>query len=352
MPLYCQFKVNQDSYVVDLRVRYVNRGPTMETLLKFRPILVAALALILSNGSALGQTGRVEGVVRSAQTGNPITRAVVTIVGTDFRSWTNDSGRYAIDSVPFGCHSVRAKAIGFETVTIGEHIVWSPFPDDSGVSRKLELPPVLPPVTTNVSFALEPSVLTIGEEVWEHGSTWYRYTNAFDRQDFPEAQSACDELGEYPETYTSAICQLWMLTTGHRQPDIDAAWELADWMDSKAPGDYWYHEARLLVGGVIALAGLADSANAVMVNARPDRLSDHGGALLRIEAIMRILAGETGEALDLLWAYQAFDGRSYSFEHKFEYDGELHWFWRPIADHPRFVALRDPSEQAPTCKPR
>jgi hypothetical protein len=318
----------------------------METLLKFRSVLVALLALVSSNGSAIGQIGRIEGVVRIGQTGDPLRGALVTVVGTDLHSRTNDSGRYAIDSVPFGCHSVRASAIGFQGVTIDDQIVWSAFTDDSGVSRKLELPPV----TTKISFALEPMDLRIVAVVWEHGSTWYRYTDALDRQDFAEAQSACDELGEYPDYYESVICQLWLLTTGHRQPDIDAAWELADRMDSRGPRDYWYREARMLVGGVIALAGLADSANAVILRARTDRKGEHGGELLRVEAIMRILGGESDEALDLLWEYRAFG--TYSFDEVLEYDGELHWFWRPIADHPRFVALREPLEQSPTCKPR
>jgi len=146
-------------------------------------------------------------------------------------------------------------------------------------------------------------------------------------------------------------CQLWMMMTGRRQPDIDAAWDIAGRKDSGGQWDYWYREARLLVGGVIALAGLADSANAVMVNARPDRLGAFWLSLRRIEAIVRILAGETDEALDLLWEHRATHFHS-SFDRLFEYDGELQWFWRPIADHPRFVALREPVEQPPTCNPR
>ena len=103
--------------------------------------------------------------------------------------------------------------------------------------------------------------------------------------------------------------------------------EHSRWAASQLP------EARLLVGGVIARAGLADSADAVIVSARADRKSDDW--LLRIEAIMRILAGQTDQALDLLEEFRALRP-DYSFDH----EGELHWFWHPIADHPRFVALQ------------
>lgn len=107
-----------------------------------RALGLAALAVLFSAGLVLAQTGRIEGTVRNAQSGDPIAGARVTVVGTDLAGTTNVNGYYAIENVPVGTHNLRVSVIGFQPVTITNQRVASGLP-------------------TTVNFSLEPSVLRI-----------------------------------------------------------------------------------------------------------------------------------------------------------------------------------------------
>lgn len=65
-------------------------------------------------------TGRVEGRVVDAETGQPLAGAQVSIVGTRYGNVTNEEGYYFINNVPAGVHDVVAQFIGRQTVTITE----------------------------------------------------------------------------------------------------------------------------------------------------------------------------------------------------------------------------------------
>jgi outer membrane receptor protein involved in Fe transport len=82
--------------------------------------LAFAFSLILTIPLGLqGQTtGKVEGVVRDADTGAPLVGAQVTIEGTLLGNITNDDGYYFILNVPAGLRSVKAQLIGYQTVTV------------------------------------------------------------------------------------------------------------------------------------------------------------------------------------------------------------------------------------------
>jgi hypothetical protein len=66
----------------------------------------------------MAQTGRVEGVVRQQEVGDPIPGAQVSIVGTILFSFTNESGYYVIDSIPVGVYDIRASVIGFQSAVL------------------------------------------------------------------------------------------------------------------------------------------------------------------------------------------------------------------------------------------
>lgn len=65
--------------------------------------------------SAQEGTGRVSGVVRNAETGEPITGVQVYIEGTRYSSTTGENGRYLILNVEPGIYQVNAVSIGFAT---------------------------------------------------------------------------------------------------------------------------------------------------------------------------------------------------------------------------------------------
>ncbi len=83
-----------------------------------RGFVLAAFALLFGAGSVLAQTGRIEGTVRNASTGDPLPGARVTVIGTDLAATTNQNGYYAIPGVPVGSQEVRVSVLGYQQVTI------------------------------------------------------------------------------------------------------------------------------------------------------------------------------------------------------------------------------------------
>ncbi|MFW5972441.1 MAG: TonB-dependent receptor [Bacteroidota bacterium] len=60
--------------------------------------------------------GRLTGVVRDAETREPLPGVNVIVVGTQFGSATDVQGRFSIDNIRAGEYSIRVSYIGFETV--------------------------------------------------------------------------------------------------------------------------------------------------------------------------------------------------------------------------------------------
>ena len=87
---------------------------------RIRP-LRAALALCAAAGLLTGAApplaaqaaGSIRGVVRNVDDNTPIVRASVTIDALGMRAFTNEDGRYQLNNVPAGLHSVTARFLGF-----------------------------------------------------------------------------------------------------------------------------------------------------------------------------------------------------------------------------------------------
>lgn len=81
------------------------------------------LAAVAPSPSSAQESGRITGVVRSADTQRPLAGAQVFIQGTRIGALTNAEGRYLMLNVPVGTHEVRVTIIGFAqgavTVTVG-----------------------------------------------------------------------------------------------------------------------------------------------------------------------------------------------------------------------------------------
>ncbi len=85
-----------------------------------------ALVLVLTTWMpAFGQgtTGKIQGRVTDARTGQAIPAAQVVVEGTTLGNITNDEGFYFINEVPAGLHNVRAQSIGFRAVVVSEQRV-------------------------------------------------------------------------------------------------------------------------------------------------------------------------------------------------------------------------------------
>lgn len=174
---------------------------------------------------------------------------------------------------------------------------------------------------------------TYGRLFWSH----------YDLGQFAQAERTCREAAaRFPENADLQRCQLWMMVTPTTDPDPDRAWELLTRIDSLTPPDqqpFQHRMTRMIVGGVLARADLPDSARSVLVDARGGPEVDPNQELYGFEAIFRTLLGDHDEAVRRLRQYVAANP-----DHSFlQVEGDLHWWWRPLRDHPDFASVEAPS---------
>ncbi len=74
--------------------------------------LLVVHLLLVTLGFAASET--VEGIVRDAQTGDPLPGANVMIVKTSLGASTDINGRYTIREVSAGAHTLRATYVGYK----------------------------------------------------------------------------------------------------------------------------------------------------------------------------------------------------------------------------------------------
>jgi serine/threonine-protein kinase len=158
---------------------------------------------------------------------------------------------------------------------------------------------------------------------------------------FDQAERWCSEGREaFPADPRFRMCRLRLMASPAAEPGVDAAWRITEAVDSLAPPAERRFQgllARMYVAGVLARAGLPDSARAVVSRARADVTSevDPDRFLLGVEAYVRTLLGEPDQAVDLLSRYvTAHPG------HEFGVAGEISWRWRDLQDHPGFRKIR------------
>ena len=83
------------------------------------------------------------------------------------------------------------------------------------------------------------------------------------------AAQRCDEGAQrFKHDFRFVMCQIQMMTTNVRDPDVDEAWRLLEELETLTSIPLEPRRSRMLVGGVIARAGLSDSANSVLLSAR------------------------------------------------------------------------------------
>ena len=166
------------------------------------------------------------------------------------------------------------------------------------------------------------------------------FWGSYDLEQHTQATRWCEEgRRRFPEDFRFVKCQLWLMTMDAAEPDVDEAWRLSAEMETLAPEpvtEYYRHEAQMVVGGVIARAGLADSARNVLVRARGNRQIDPTLELAFDEAFMRTLLGDHDEAIDLVKQYLTANPEQ---DHGFERGGDIYWWWRDLRDHPGFREL-------------
>ncbi|MBD3275511.1 MAG: TonB-dependent receptor [Candidatus Marinimicrobia bacterium] len=109
-------------------------------------IIILSVVMVCLNTSLFAQeTGKIQGVVEDAETGQPLPGVNVYIEGTELGAATDSEGRYFIINIPVGTYEITASMIGYAQLTKTDVLVQ--------IDR-----------TSNVSFSLTTSAIE-GEQV-------------------------------------------------------------------------------------------------------------------------------------------------------------------------------------------
>ena len=93
----------------------------------YRRALVVALAAALGSGTALAQTAqtRLTGKITDKESGQPIPFAQIQVVGTNVVTQTNQQGIYLVRGLATGAHTVRALALGYQSIQLSATVTAS-----------------------------------------------------------------------------------------------------------------------------------------------------------------------------------------------------------------------------------
>ena len=167
---------------------------------------------------------------------------------------------------------------------------------------------------------------------------WRLYTTSYDLEQFTDAERWCEEgIRRFPANLRFVECQLWLMTSPAKAPDVALAWKLLDDIVRLAPTSlraYVRLESQNAVAAVLARAGLADSARHVLARSRGGPDVDPEVELLSFQAFAYLLLGDRDEALRLLKEQVAANPA-----HRAGLARSTHWWWRDIKDDPRFKQL-------------
>jgi serine/threonine-protein kinase len=167
---------------------------------------------------------------------------------------------------------------------------------------------------------------------------WRLFSSSYDLGQFLDAAHWCEE-GErrFPGTLRVVQCELLVLTSRGKDPDVPQAWRLLDQLAKVTPPDIWPFEklkAQMLVAAVITRAGLPDSARGLLLRSRGNRDIDPGRDLLYNEAFVRTMLGDRDEAIRLLKEYI-----SAQPERRADLSTSYEWWFRDLQSDPRYREL-------------
>src|SRR5262245_49105428 len=83
-----------------------------------RGLLAVALVLSLPAFALAQETGKLQGRVTDAQSGQPLAGAQISIAGTRLGNISNAEGFYFVNNVPAGVLDITTQFIGYQAVTV------------------------------------------------------------------------------------------------------------------------------------------------------------------------------------------------------------------------------------------
>jgi eukaryotic-like serine/threonine-protein kinase len=167
---------------------------------------------------------------------------------------------------------------------------------------------------------------------------WRLFNLALDDAQFPEALHWCDVGNKrFPADPRFVECRLNLMGTKAIDPDVPAAWKLADSIVKLTPESsrsYATASSRIGVAAVLARAPLADSAKHLLTGVRAPADVDPTRDLEYDRAFTWTLLGDKTAAIKSLSIYLAANPNLAS-----GFNSDNNWRWRSIADDPRFQRL-------------
>ena len=164
------------------------------------------------------------------------------------------------------------------------------------------------------------------------------YATSYDLELFQPAIDWCDKgRRRFPSDARFVECQLLLLSTKAKDPDVAQAWRLAAEAVQLSP-----ERDRALkrlyeqvwVAAVLGRAGLKDSARRVLQRSRGSPDIDPEREILGFQAAVYTMLGDKEAALRLLSEYLVANPR-----HREGFRKNVHWWWRSLQEEPRFKAL-------------
>jgi serine/threonine-protein kinase len=161
---------------------------------------------------------------------------------------------------------------------------------------------------------------------------------SYDLGQFTNAVHWCDEgKRRFPGDYKFVECELYLLTSRAREPDVGLAWSLADSTTRLAPEQdrpYQRLNSQMLVAAVLARSKLADSARSVAQRARGNAEIDPTRDLVYAEAFVNTILGDTAAAIAALKTYLAANP-----EKRATLASDPSWWFRPLENNSQFRDL-------------
>jgi serine/threonine-protein kinase len=161
---------------------------------------------------------------------------------------------------------------------------------------------------------------------------------SYDLGQFTDAVHWCEEgKRRFAGDYKFVECQLYLLTSRAREPDVPLAWKLADSTTRLAPDgerEYQRLNTRMMVAATLARANLPDSARSVARRSRGSSELDPTRDLAYAEAFVSTLLGDTTAAIEALKTYLVANP-----EKRASLAADPTWWFRPLENSPQFREL-------------
>jgi serine/threonine-protein kinase len=165
------------------------------------------------------------------------------------------------------------------------------------------------------------------------------FSSDYDLRNFTKAADWCEKTRRrFPETAAAFDCELRLQASPAREPpDVALAWRLVDSTTKYAPAarrELTRLKSGMLVGVVLARAGLADSARRVIERSKGDAEIDPTRDLALLGAWAYAQLDDRPRAIDMFKLYFAANPSA-----RISYSEDPGWMFRGLRDDPAFRAL-------------